>query len=119
MIASPAQLTPQTPAENHPNSPEKPTLSPHESTLLATLQSLRFDPFAFAEKATPEDLLLFLTSPAIHAHLALFQAFAQQALSLRILQAQAAAISHLEQVASTTPSPIEKRRAASTPSSAA
>src|ERR1043165_5910652 len=83
VIASPTQLTPET-AENQPNSgpfaPSLPTQDqglrtqdlPSPSRLLTAFRTLKFDPIALAnqQNLSSEDLLNFITSPAVQDHLA-------------------------------------------------
>src|ERR1043165_5246292 len=99
-----------------PLPPELPELSARESEFLAHFLILRYDLIALAEKnkLLPQQLLAFAHAPAVTAHLAAFKAFAETALTLRLLEARVKALDILEKVATTSESPIEQRRAAST-----
>jgi hypothetical protein len=96
--------------------PSLPELSPREAHLLAVFLILRYDFVALAEneKLQPGDLLAFAQSPAVTAHLAAFKAFSETAFALRHLEARIKSLDILEKIATTSESPIEQRRAAST-----
>jgi hypothetical protein len=93
-----------------------PALNQHEQELLAHFLILRYDFVALAEsrKLLPEQLLAFAESRAVAAHLAAFKSFAETAVALRHLEARIKSLDILERIATTSESPIEQRRAAST-----
>ena len=93
-----------------------PELSPRESELLAALIVKKYDFIDLAEtyKLQPAQLLAFTLSPAVSAHLSAFKAFGDTLLALRLQETQLKSLDVLEKIATTSESPIESRRAAST-----